>query len=216
MCKGGYCVTVAVISQVECKYLRVVTAVFLSYSVPAEGVVVEAWVLHQCYPFLPARGHIGAIVLIQILPKEGWVRNRWAIWSFLSSMHLWKHLFKYTLRLIGQTVCIHLSCSQSCWDVQRRCAARGGPATRVRSSFHCWCRCGGCAHTSLSGWRSGTDSTWVWWRKRWRNACRPSPWCVEFCSWPALNLGEREKGEVALRHEGERRFKVQGLKWKGT
>lgn len=44
---------------------------FLSYSVPAEGVVVEARVLHQRYPFLPARGHIGAVVLVQIFPEEG-------------------------------------------------------------------------------------------------------------------------------------------------
>lgn len=53
------------------QYLRVVTAVLLAYSVPAEGVVVEARVLHQRYPLLPARGHIRAVVLIQILPKEG-------------------------------------------------------------------------------------------------------------------------------------------------
>lgn len=53
------------------KYLWVVAAVLLAYSVPAEGVVVKARVLHQRYPFLPARGHIRAVVLIQILPKEG-------------------------------------------------------------------------------------------------------------------------------------------------
>lgn len=93
---------------------------------------------------------------------------------------------------MGQPVCIHLSCSQSCWDVQQRCAARGGPATRERSSSRCWCRCGGCEHTSRSGWRSGTGSTWVWWRKRWRSVCHPSPWCLEFCSWPALSLAERK------------------------
>lgn len=44
---------------------------FLSYSIPAEGVIVEARVLHQRYPLPPARGHIGAVVLIQILSKEG-------------------------------------------------------------------------------------------------------------------------------------------------
>lgn len=53
------------------KYLLVVTAVLLACSVPAQGVVVEAGVFHQRYPLLPARGHIRAIVLIQILPKEG-------------------------------------------------------------------------------------------------------------------------------------------------
>lgn len=69
------------------KYLWVITAMFLSYSIPAKGVVVETGVLHQCYPFLPARGHIGAIVLIQILPKEGCVRTRGAIRWFKTSMH---------------------------------------------------------------------------------------------------------------------------------
>lgn len=53
------------------KHLEVVAAVLLADSVPAEGVVVEAGVLHQRYPLLPARGHIRAVVLVQILPKEG-------------------------------------------------------------------------------------------------------------------------------------------------
>lgn len=53
------------------KHLRVVAAVLLAYSVPAKRVVVEARVLHQRYPLLPARGHIRAIVLVQVLPKEG-------------------------------------------------------------------------------------------------------------------------------------------------
>lgn len=57
------------------KHLGVVAAVLLSHAVPAEGVVVEAGVLHQCYPLLPARGHVGAVVLVQILPEEGWGRN---------------------------------------------------------------------------------------------------------------------------------------------
>lgn len=43
----------------------------LSHAVPAEGVVVEAGVLHQRYPLLPARGHIGAVVLVQVLPEKG-------------------------------------------------------------------------------------------------------------------------------------------------
>lgn len=60
------------------KYLHVVAAVFLSYSIPAERVVVESRVLHECDPFFPARGNIGAIVLVQILSKKGCVRNRWA------------------------------------------------------------------------------------------------------------------------------------------
>lgn len=53
------------------KHLGIVAAVLLSHAVPAQGVVVEAGVLHQCYPLLPARGHIGAVVLVQILPEEG-------------------------------------------------------------------------------------------------------------------------------------------------
>lgn len=53
------------------KYPSVVAAVFLSYSISAEGVVVESWVLHQRNPFLPARGYIRAIVLIQIFSKKG-------------------------------------------------------------------------------------------------------------------------------------------------
>jgi len=52
-------------------YLGVDAAVFLSRSVAAEGVVVEARVLHQRDPLLPARGHVGAVVLVQIFTKEG-------------------------------------------------------------------------------------------------------------------------------------------------
>lgn len=53
------------------KHLAIVAAVLLSHAVPAEGVVVEAGVLHQRYPLFPARGHIGAVVLIKILSEEG-------------------------------------------------------------------------------------------------------------------------------------------------
>lgn len=94
-------------------YLRVVTAVLFSDSVPAEGVVVEAWVFHQCHPFLPARGHIGAIVLVQILPKEGW-KCMWAkcecpevtFFFFLGN----SCMMKGSLNRLGRA---HLSCNQS-------------------------------------------------------------------------------------------------------
>lgn len=47
----------------------------LQDSISAQGVVIEARVLHQCYPLLPSRWHIGAIVFIQIFPKEGCKRQ---------------------------------------------------------------------------------------------------------------------------------------------
>lgn len=55
--------------------LRVLCAMLFSDSIPAQCVVVETRVLHQCYPFSPARRNIRAIVLIQILPKERWNRK---------------------------------------------------------------------------------------------------------------------------------------------
>lgn len=61
------------------QYLPVITAVFLSHSISAEGVVVKARIFHQRHPLLPSRGHVGAIVLIQILSKKGWVGKMQAI-----------------------------------------------------------------------------------------------------------------------------------------
>lgn len=60
-----------ILKKIKSKHLGIVAAVLLTHAVPAEGVVVEAGVLHQCYPLLPARGHIRAVVLVQILPEEG-------------------------------------------------------------------------------------------------------------------------------------------------
>ena len=55
--------------------LGVVPAVLLADSVPAERVVVEAGVLDQSHPLTPAGGHVGAVVLVQVLPEEGWVEQ---------------------------------------------------------------------------------------------------------------------------------------------
>lgn len=52
-------------------YLGVLRSMLLTDAISAEGVVVETGVLHQRYPFSPSRGHIGAVILIQIFAKEG-------------------------------------------------------------------------------------------------------------------------------------------------
>jgi len=40
--------------------------------VKVECVVVETWVLHEPHPLTPAGRDVGAVVLVQILPKESW------------------------------------------------------------------------------------------------------------------------------------------------
>ena len=52
-------------------HLGVLLAMLLANAISAEGVVVETRVLHQCQPLPPSRGHIGAIILIQVLSEEG-------------------------------------------------------------------------------------------------------------------------------------------------
>lgn len=51
--------------------LLVVEAVLLPDAIPAQGVVVEAGVLHQPHPLSPSGRHVGAVVFIQVLPEEG-------------------------------------------------------------------------------------------------------------------------------------------------
>ena len=44
----------------------------LLHPVPTERVVIEAGVFKEAHPFLPAWGHVGAVVLIQVLSEESW------------------------------------------------------------------------------------------------------------------------------------------------
>lgn len=63
----------------QCKgcraYLGVVKAVFLLHPVPTERVVIKAGVFKEADPLLPARWHVGTVVLIQVLPEESWGRR---------------------------------------------------------------------------------------------------------------------------------------------
>lgn len=52
--------------------LWVFKSMFLSDAVPAQGVVIEAGILHHCDPLSPARGNVSTVILIQILPEECW------------------------------------------------------------------------------------------------------------------------------------------------
>lgn len=53
-------------------HLGVVKAVLLLHSIPAERVVIKAGVFKEADPLLPARGHVGAVVFIKVLPEESW------------------------------------------------------------------------------------------------------------------------------------------------
>lgn len=44
----------------------------LLHSIPAERVVIKAGVFKEADPLLPARGHVGAVVFIKVLPEESW------------------------------------------------------------------------------------------------------------------------------------------------
>lgn len=57
-------------------HLGVLGAVLLLHPVPAERVVIKAGVFKEADPLLPARRHVGAIVLIQVLPEESWRGRR--------------------------------------------------------------------------------------------------------------------------------------------
>lgn len=57
-------------------YLGVIEAVFLLHPVPTERVVIETGVFKEADPLLPARWHIGAVVLVKVLPEESWSGRR--------------------------------------------------------------------------------------------------------------------------------------------
>lgn len=92
------------------------------------------------------------------------------------------------LRLWGRSVMFYLFCSQYCWDTQQRSEARAEPATREKSSSHCWCRRCGYARTSQWAWRSVTGSTWAWSQRHWWRWPHRVPWSFSSCSWLAGNL----------------------------
>lgn len=94
--------------------LRILWAMLFSDPVPAQCVVVETRVLHQCYPFSPARRHIRAIILIQILPKKGC--NRYGLFWDLN----WKKCMNI-IQYCKNTVYIDPGCLLTCpvaWIVE--------------------------------------------------------------------------------------------------
>lgn len=53
-------------------HLGVVEAMLFLHPVPTQRVVIKAGVLKEADPLLPAGRHVGAIVLVQVLPEESW------------------------------------------------------------------------------------------------------------------------------------------------
>ena len=55
----------------ERTYLGILGTVFLLVPVPTDGVIIEAGIFDQSDPFAPPRWDVAAIVLIEVLAKEG-------------------------------------------------------------------------------------------------------------------------------------------------
>lgn len=56
--------------NLEKAYLGVVCAMLLLVTISTNGVIIEAGIFDQSEPFAPPRWDVGAIVLIEVFPKE--------------------------------------------------------------------------------------------------------------------------------------------------
>lgn len=59
------------LSDVGETYLGIVCAVLLLVAVPADGVIVETGIFDQSDPLTPPRRNVAAVVLVEVLAKEG-------------------------------------------------------------------------------------------------------------------------------------------------
>lgn len=53
-------------------YRGIVRTVLLLHPVPAERVIIKSGVFNQSDPLLPARRHVGPVVLIEVFSEESW------------------------------------------------------------------------------------------------------------------------------------------------
>lgn len=51
-------------------YLGIICTVLLLVPVPTDGVIIETGIFDQPHPFTPPRWDVGAVILIEVLPKE--------------------------------------------------------------------------------------------------------------------------------------------------
>lgn len=59
------------LSHIGETYLGIVRAVLLLVAVPADGVIVETGIFDQSDPLAPPRRNVAAVVLVEVLAKEG-------------------------------------------------------------------------------------------------------------------------------------------------
>lgn len=52
-------------------YLGIISTVFLLVPIPTDSVIIEAGIFDQSNPFSPPRWNVAAIVLVEVLAKEG-------------------------------------------------------------------------------------------------------------------------------------------------
>lgn len=65
-------------------YLGVVGTVLLLVTIPTNGVIIEAGIFDQSDPFAPPRWDVGAVVLVEVFPKETCRKKRMAALNRLS------------------------------------------------------------------------------------------------------------------------------------